>query len=168
MIPFEINDLKAIFKATQSVDTLTAAMLNFGIEAKDSLQIADQLNEVDNNFAISTKDLADGIRKAGSTAKTFGVDITQLEGHIAAIGSTTRESGNQVGNGLKTIYSRITTMKPAADALASVNIEINDMTGNVKPVNTILGELAEKWSTLSDSQRQNMGVTLAGRNQLSR
>jgi TP901 family phage tail tape measure protein len=61
-------------------------MLNFGIEAKDSLQIADQLNEVDNNFAISTKDLADGIRKAGSTAKTFGVDITQLEGHIAAIG----------------------------------------------------------------------------------
>ncbi|MGG0308455.1 phage tail tape measure protein [Priestia megaterium] len=91
-----ISDLDA----SQSVDTLTAAMLNFGIEAKDSLQIADQLNEVDNNFAISTKDLADGIRKAGSTAKTFGVDITQLEGHIAAIGSTTRESGAQVGNGL--------------------------------------------------------------------
>ncbi|MEM4995024.1 phage tail tape measure protein [Priestia sp. SB1] len=63
-----ISDLDA----SQSVDTLTAAMLNFGIEARDSLTIADQLNEVDNNFAISTKDLADGIRKAGSTAKTFG------------------------------------------------------------------------------------------------
>ncbi|MFK7678829.1 phage tail tape measure protein [Bacillus sp. Wb] len=38
-----ISDLDA----SQSVDTLTAAMLNFGIEAKDSLEIADQLNEVD-------------------------------------------------------------------------------------------------------------------------
>ncbi|MGG0308456.1 phage tail tape measure protein [Priestia megaterium] len=66
------------------------------------------------------------------------------------------------------MYSRITTMKPAADSLASIGISINDLEGNVKPVNTILGELSEKWNGLSDSQRQNMGVTLAGRNQLSR
>ncbi|MEM4995025.1 transglycosylase SLT domain-containing protein [Priestia sp. SB1] len=59
-------------------------------------------------------------------------------------------------------------MKPAADSLASIGISINDLEGNVKPVNTILGELSEKWNGLSDAQRQNMGVTLAGRNQLSR
>ncbi|MFA1510090.1 phage tail tape measure protein [Priestia aryabhattai] len=118
-----------------------------------------QLNEVDNNFAISTKDLADGIRKAGSTAKTFGVDITQLEGHIAAIGSTTRETGAVIGNGLKSIYSRITTMSAAEGALNSVGISIKNMEGDVRPVNDILGDLSGKWNTLSDSQKQNMGVS---------
>ncbi|MNF99589.1 Phage-related minor tail protein [compost metagenome] len=121
-----------------------------------------------NNFAISTKDLSDGIRRAAATAKTFGVDINELTGYIAAIGSTTRESGSVIGNGLKTIISRITTMDDATGALNSVNISIKDLEGNVRPVSDILGQLAGKWTSLSDEQRQNLGVTLAGRNQLSR
>jgi TP901 family phage tail tape measure protein len=127
-----------------------------------------KLNEVDNSFAISTADLSAGIRKAASTAKTFGVDINELTGYIAAIGSTTRESGNIIGNGLKTIMSRITTMGGAKTALEGVNISIKDMGGNIRPVSDILEELSGKWSTLSDEQRQNLGVTLAGRYQLSR
>ena len=59
-------------------------------------------------------------------------------------------------------------MDDAAGALESVNISIKDMGGNVRPVSDILGELAGKWTTLSDEQRQNLGVTLAGRYQLSR
>src|SRR5690606_23333526 len=50
-----ISDLDA----SGAVDTLTSAMLNFNIAAKDSIVIADQLNEIDNNFAITTKDLSD-------------------------------------------------------------------------------------------------------------
>jgi TP901 family phage tail tape measure protein len=159
-----ISDLDA----KSSVDTLTSAMNNFNITAEESIQVADKLNEVDNNFAISTKDLSDGIRKAASTAKTFGVDINELTGYIAAIGSTTRESGNIIGNGLKTIMSRITTMGGAKTALEGINISIKDMGGNIRPVSDILEELSGKWTTLSDEQRQNLGVTLAGRYQLSR
>lgn len=59
-------------------------------------------------------------------------------------------------------------MSEAKTALSGVNISIKDMAGNVRPVSDILGDLAGKWSTLSDEQRQNMGVTLAGRYQLSR
>lgn len=88
-----ISDLTA----TDTVNSLTAAMLNFNISAKDSIQIADKLNEVDNNFSISTLDMANSIRKAGSTAATFGVELNDLIGYTAAIGSTTRESGNIVG-----------------------------------------------------------------------
>ncbi|MED3912736.1 phage tail tape measure protein [Peribacillus simplex] len=159
-----ISDLDA----TASVDTLTSAMLNYNIAAEDSITIADKLNEVDNNYAISTKDLSDGIRKSASTAKTFGVELDTLVGYIAAIGSTTRESGAIVGNGLKTIISRITTMNDAEDSLNGVNISIRDMAGNVRPVSDILGELAGKWTDLSDEQRQNLGVSVAGRYQLSR
>jgi TP901 family phage tail tape measure protein len=159
-----ISDLDA----KDSVDTLTSAMLNFNIAAEDSITIADKLNEIDNNFAVSTKDLSDGLRKSASTAKTFGVEIDTLLGYIAAIGSTTRESGAIIGNGLKTIMSRITTMSDAETALNGVNISIKDMAGNVRPVSDILSQLAGQWGNLSDEQRQNLGVTLAGRYQLSR
>lgn len=96
---FENNELLDISKTAQvlqnisdldaksSVDTLTSAMLNFNIAAKDSIQIADQLNEIDNNFAVTTKDLSDGLRKSASTAKTFGVEMSDLVGYIAAIGN---------------------------------------------------------------------------------
>jgi TP901 family phage tail tape measure protein len=177
---FEENELMDISKTAQvlqnisdldakgSVDTLTSAMLNFNIAAEDSISIADKLNEVDNNFAVSTKDLSDGLRKSASTAKTFGVEIDELIGYIAAIGSTTRESGNIIGNGLKTIFSRVTTMSDAEGALNAVNISIKDLGGSVRPVSDILGELAGKWGTLSEEQQQQTAVSLAGRYQLSR
>nr|MDH3154486.1 phage tail tape measure protein [Bacillus licheniformis] len=47
-----------------TVKALTAAMVNFGIQSKDSLKIADALNEVDNNFQTSTLDLAQSMRKS--------------------------------------------------------------------------------------------------------
>lgn len=71
-------------------------------------------------------------------------------------------------NLLKTIMSRLTTMSEAETALNGVNVSIRDLQGNVRPVNSILEELASKWTSLSDEQRQNLGVTLAGRYQLSR
>ena len=64
--------------------------------------------------------------------------------------------------------SRITTMGEAETALRSVNVSIRDMSGNIKPVSDILGDLAGRWTSLSDEQRQNVGVTVAGRYQLSR
>jgi hypothetical protein len=66
-----ISDLNA----SDSVDSLTSAMLNFNIASQDSINIADKLNEVDNHYAITTQDLADSIRKAAATAKTFGVTL---------------------------------------------------------------------------------------------
>lgn len=73
-----------------------------------------------------------------------------------------------MGNSLKTIFARITTNDSAIDALNSVGISITDLQGKVKPVSAILGELNEKWSGLTDAQRQNVSVGVAGVYQLSR
>lgn len=88
-----------------TVNTMTAAMLNFNIAAQDSISIADKLNEVDNNYAVTTLDLANSIRKAGSTASTFGVELNDLIGYTTAIASTTRESGNIVGKMIADVKS---------------------------------------------------------------
>lgn len=63
-----------------TVKALTAAMVNFEIQSKDSLKIADALNEVDNNFQTSTLDLAQSMRKSAAAAKVYGVSMEELLG----------------------------------------------------------------------------------------
>ena len=155
----------------ESVSSLVGTMNAFNISAGDSLHIVDALNEIDNNYSISTKQLAESLSKAGGTAKTFGVSMEEVAGATTAIGAVTQESGAIIGNSLKTIYSRITTMQPSIDILDSVGVSVRKIGENgveMKPVNDILGELAGKWSGLTAEQQQNIGVTIAGRNQLSR
>ena len=167
VIMSNVSDLKL----DESVSSLVGTMNAFNISADESLHIVDALNEIDNNYSISTKQLAESLSKAGATAQTFGVSMEEVAGQTTAIGAVTQESGAIIGNALKTIYSRITTMKPATDALDGVGVSIRRMGKNgmeMKPVNDILGDLAGKWSSLSAEQQQNIGVTIAGRNQLSR
>ncbi|WP_431785778.1 phage tail tape measure protein [Paenibacillus lactis] len=154
--------------ASESVDTLTAGIINFNVAAEDSIQIVDKLNEVDNNFATTTKDLSLSINKAGSSAKTFGVTLDELLGHTTAIQMSTRETGNIVGNSLKTIYSRLTTMYNSEDLLAAAGVQMRDMNGDVRTATELLEELASKWNSLSSEQQQNTAVGLAGRFQLTR
>lgn len=155
----------------ESVSSLVGTMNAFNISADESLHIVDALNEIDNNYSISTKQLAESLSKAGATAQTFGVSMEEVGGQTTAIGAVTQETGAVIGNSLKTIYSRITTMKPSIDILDSVGVSVRKMGDNgleMKSVNDILGELAGKWSGLTEEQQQNIGVTIAGRNQLSR
>lgn len=159
-----ISDLKS----DESVSSLVAAMTAFNITAEDSIDIADKLNEVDNQYSITTKDLALSMNKSASTAKVFGASLDQLLGYTTAIGSATRESGNVVGNSLKSIMSRIMTLPRAATALSQIGISIKDMGGEVRPVADVIDELGRKWNTLSAAEQQNTAIKVAGTNQLGR
>ena len=63
-------------------------------------------------------------------------------------------------------------MDESRDILDSVGVAIHSIgesgEAEIRPVTDILSDLALVWNDLSDSQRQNIGVTIAGRNQLSR
>ncbi|WP_010498397.1 phage tail tape measure protein [Paenibacillus elgii] len=151
----------------QAMSDMIAAMKAFNIEAKDSIKIVDKLNEVDNNYSVSTRNLADAVTHAGAAAKTYGVSLDQLIGYTTAIGEVTRESGSVIGNMQKSIFSRLFT-DASISALHSVNVEVLDFNGENRKASEILSDLGEKWKSLSATQQANVGVTVAGRNQLTR
>jgi soluble lytic murein transglycosylase-like protein len=91
-----------------------------------------------------------------------------MVGHVTAIGVATRETGSVIGNSLKTIYSRLTTMDDATGALEAVGVATETAGGQMRSVKDILDELYGKWGNLSKAQQQNTAVALAGRYQLSR
>ncbi|MGL6081351.1 MAG: phage tail tape measure protein [Gammaproteobacteria bacterium] len=127
-----------------------------------------KVTECDNNYAISTKQLSEALSKSASTSRTFGVTLEENIGHITAIGAVTMESGAIIGNSLKTIYSRITTIPKAAEAIMDVGVAMETTSGDARRAQDIMADLAERWDGLSASQQQNIAVQTAGRYQLSR
>ena len=155
----------------EAASGLTAIIKGFQMLPEEVMRAVDAINEVDNNFAITSQDIVQAMQKSVGAANTFNVEMEKLIGYITAVGQVTRESGSVLGNFLKTIFSRITTMKESVEILASVGIsvkEIRDGVETVRPVSDILDELAKKWNNLNTETQQNIALQLAGRWQLSR
>ena len=105
--------------------------------------------------------------RSAAAANTYGVSMDELLGYITAIQEVTRDSGANVGNSLKTIFSRI-TMSGSVNALKDVGIGVFNDDGTTRDFSRIVEDLAGKWDTLTNAQQQNLAVQLAGRYQLVR
>ena len=96
------------------------------------------------------EELSVASQKAAAVAQTTGVDMEQFAGHIAAIEATTREAPENIGNGLKTLYSRFADIKLGetledgvdlgqfSSALKKVGVDVLDAEGNMRDVGAIL------------------------------
>ncbi|OYL19128.1 phage tail tape measure protein, partial [Streptococcus pneumoniae] len=71
-----------------------------------------------------------------------------------AIASTTRESGNIVGNSLKTIFARIGNNQSSIKALDEIGVSVKTASGEAKSASDLISEVAGKWDTLTDAQKQ--------------
>lgn len=80
-----------------------------------------------------------------------------VESYINLITTVTQESGEAIGNALKSIQDRIGKVSSAKDSLASTGISVDASTDE------ILRDLASKWHELSDNRKVDIGVDVAGR-----
>ena len=154
-------------KTNQMAGYLTATMAQFNIVAEDSVSIVNKINEVDNNFAVTSQGLAQSLAKAGESAQLYGASLDNVIGYTTAIQTATKESGNVIGNSLKSTISR-TFSDDSEKILNSVGIAIRDISGEVRTVDQIWGDLAVKFKTLSNEQRQQIGLTIGSRYHLTR
>lgn len=161
-------------------DEITAYMNAFRIPLDDLGNAISKWAAVANATAVDVEELSVASQKAASVAATVGVDLDQFAGHIAAIESVTREAPENIGNGLKTIYSRIADISLGetledgvnlgafAKALEKVGVNVLDQTGKLRDAGTILEDLMVVWQDLDQTQRAAVAKTVAGRFQLAR
>ena len=98
----------------------------------------------------------------------------------AIVGKTvekTRLEGSQVGNGLKTIMTRLSkvgklseevdneTLSQASESLKKVGIEVYNLDGSYREFDVIMGELASKWDGLTDAEKSNISFNIAATRQ---
>ena len=161
-------------------DELTALKNAFEINIDDMGNAISKWAAIANNTAVDMEELSVASQKAASVARTVGVDMDQFAAHIAAIEATTREAPENIGNGLKTLYSRLADIKLGetledgvdlgqfSSALAKVGVDILDTSGQIKDAGVIVEDLMSKWQSLDQTQRTAVATTVAGRFQLAR
>ena len=153
---------------------LTAVWNNFAKTGENLEYYADVMTALGAATATSTDEIAGGLEKFAAVANTIGLSYEYAASALATITSNTRESEEVVGTALKTIFARIqglqlgetledgTTLNKYSEALAKVGISIFDSTGELKKMDNILDEMANKWQILSKDQQVALAQTVAG------
>lgn len=163
-------------------DQITAYMNAYGMDDDmEQLQAAlDSWAKVANVSAADVEELATATQKSASTANTVGVNMDQLAAQIATIQSVTREAPENIGNGLKTIYARMSdigmgetlddgvNLGQVTQQLEQVGVAVLDSEGKMRNVGDIMEDLMGVWSSMDTTQKAAVGATLAGKYQLSR
>ena len=158
-------------------DQLTAIWNNFYDGSKSLEYYADVMTALGAATASSTDEIAGGLEKFAAIGETIGLSYEYAASALATITSNTRQSEEVVGTALKTIFARIqglnlgetlddgTTLNKYSKALESVGISIFDSAGELKKMDNILNEMADKWDTLSNAQQAALAQTVAGTRQ---
>ncbi len=153
--------------AEKAVSGLTAAINTFGKEGLTTTDIVNRLANVDSHFAVSSKDLIEGLAKAGQSATDAGVDFNQFISLVTAIKQKTSIAGSDIGNALKTIFTR-TQRSDTLDKLEDLGIAVRDTAGHTLPLVQILESLAKAQDTLTDSQKSFIDEAVAGGFQINK
>lgn len=162
----------------QSVETissqLTAVWNNFYDGSKSLEYYADVMTALGAATASSTDEIAEGLEKFIAIGETVGLSYEYATSALATVTAQTRQSADVVGTAFKTLFARIqdlelgktlddgTTLGQYSQALHAVGINIKDVNGQVKDMNTILDEMGAKWGSLTKDQQIALAQNVAG------
>lgn len=136
-----------------TADQLTAYRNAFGLSIDEVSQSLDKVANVANSTASNVEELMTAAQRSASVAASVGASEDTFLASIATIQSVTRQSAEEIGNGLKTIYQRFADIKLGdstddgveygeyAQALQKVGVEVVDASGQFKGMDQILSEL---------------------------
>ena len=153
---------------------MTAIWNNFDNGSHSLEYYADVITALGANTASSSQEIAKGMQQFAAVADTVGLSYEYAAASLATIVATTRQSESTVGNGLRTIFSRLeglklgdtledgTDLNKYSAALATIGVNIKDTTGNLKDMDIILEETASKWDTLDKAQKVAFATTVGG------
>ena len=139
-----------------TADQITAYRNAFGLSIEEMSQSLDKLANVANNTAANVGELMTAAQRSASVAAAVGATEDTFIASVSTIQSVTRQSAEEIGNGLKTIMQRFADIRTGgssseggdsvdygeyAQALKKVGVDVLDATGEFKGFDQIIREL---------------------------
>lgn len=171
---------------------MTSSINNFIEEGEDGGQAAQRIADTYANFgdrvATDAESIATAMTKTAASASNVGMSLERTAAYASTILAVTQDEAESVGNALNTIisrYSRITktgfgrsfefdgetvNVNDVAQALseaAGINVFDYDA-GQFRDFGEVLDELAAKWGSLTERERNYIATQLAGTRQYNR
>ena len=163
-----------------TADQITAYRNAFGLSIDEMSQSLDKLANVANNTASNVGELMTAAQRSASVASAVGASEDTFLASVATIQSVTRQSAEEIGNGMKTIMQRFADIKTSgktddgiaegeyAQALDSIGVKVRDAQGEFRGFDAILHDLQDTWKGLSETQKVAVGEKVAGKFQYNR
>lgn len=145
----------------KSTETLTAAINSFNKEGITHTQVINRMANVDAAFAVSSADLAEAISRAGAVAQSSGVSFNELSAIVTAVQQRTARGGSVIGNGFKSIFTRI-KRSGVREALEEIGVATKNNDGSFRSSIAILEDYAKVYQGLSDTQKAYTSEQIAG------
>lgn len=168
----------------RSVTALTSVMKGFRIEAADSMDIVDKLTQLDAKYATTAGDIATALSRTSAVAREAGLNLDQTAAALTTMIDVSQQDASSVGNAFRTILARYGNVKATAftslvgdsedidDANGSINdtekvlgaigIKIRSSSSDMRDFDDVMDELADKWVTLTDVEKNAVSTALAG------
>ena len=148
-------------------DIVTDALTAFGLKAEDSAHFADVLAMASSKSNTNVGLMGETFKYVAPVAGALGYSV---EDCAVAIGLMANSGikGSQAGTALRSMLTRLA--KPTdqvAAAMEQYNISLTDAQGNMKPMSTLMLELRDRFSGLSEAQKASLAATLAGQEGMS-
>lgn len=148
-------------------DIVTDALTAFGLSASDSSRFADVLAAASSNANTNVSMLGESFKYVAPVAGALGYSAEDTAVALGLMANSGIKAG-QAGTSLRSLLTNMS--KPTddmQDAMNRLGISLTDSSGNMKSLDTIMGELREGFSGLSEAEKSQLAATLAGQEGMS-
>lgn len=148
-------------------DIVTDALTAFGLTAQDSGHFADVLAAASSNANTNVSMMGETFKYVAPLAGSLGYSVEDTAVAIGLMANSGIKAG-QAGTSLRSILTRLAKPpKEAAEAMKKLGLSITDSSGNIKPFNTLMGDMRKAFSKLDDAQKPTYAAMLGGQEAMS-
>lgn len=173
----------------EATDAMTVAINAFKLEASDASRVVDVYSQLAARAAVNQNELANAMSKVASMAASVGMSLETTSAFLTKIIESTRESAETSGTALKTVLARFGEVKKLIDtgktegttdegeavdvnkidtALKTIGVRLTDEQGQMRALDQVLIETAQKWDGLDSMTQRYLATMAAGSRQQSR
>ena len=170
-----IKMAQATGDSVSQVSSYMTAIWNNFYDGSESLEhYSDVITKLGAATASSSSEIAEGIQQFAGISKTIGLSYDYATAALTTLTANTRQSATEIGNSLKTIFSRLQGLKLGetledgvdlnkySNALKKIGVDILDANGELRDMDGILEDTAAKWDGLTQAQKVAFAETAAG------
>lgn len=172
----------ASMDAEKSSKVLTATLNGYQMSADAAEHINDVLSSIDLASASSAEGIGEALTKTASVANNAGLSLEKTAAIIATIKDVTQDSDSSIGNSIKSILSRMNQIKAGKfvdeetgealndteKVLNKLGISMRDANGQFMDAETIIDNVAQKWSTFDKNAQKAIATAMGGAFQYNR
>ena len=143
-------------------DIVTDALTAFGLEAKDSSHFADVLAAASSNANTNVSMMGETFKYVAPVAGSLKFKVEDVSTAIGLMANSGIK-GSQAGTALRNIFTRMAKpTKASAEAMDKLGVSMTDSHGNMKDLDTIMGDLRQGFSGLTEAEKAKYAADLAG------